>query len=199
MAEIEERRLPGVVIEVEPLRNYLYGSTGSHIFGYVGEINQEELEASRDQGYRPGDLVGKIGLEKVLESYLKGVDGGQQVEVSASGKPIKVLGQKEPISGHSVNLTVDIKLQQIAENKLREQLLKLQTDKYKPFPNAKRGAVVALDVKTGEVLAMASIPDFDPNMFARGITQKEWKEISQNPLNPMVNPAIEGHFHRVQF
>jgi penicillin-binding protein 2 len=194
VAEIEERRLPGVVIEVEPLRNYLYGSIGSHIFGYVGEINQEELEASKDKGYRPGDLVGKIGLERVLESYLKGIDGGQQVEVTASGKPIKVLGQKEPISGHLVKLTMDVKLQQIAENKLREQLLKLQTDKYKPFLNAKRGAAVALDVKTGEVLAMVSIPDFDPNIFARGITRKEWEEISQNPLNPMVNLAIAGTF-----
>jgi len=194
VAEIEERRLPGVVIEVEPMRNYLYGTTASHIFGYVGEINQDELEASKDKGYRPGDLFGKAGLEKVLESYLKGVDGGQQVEVTASGKPIKVLGQKEPISGHLVNLTIDIKLQQIAENKLKEQLIKLQTDKYKPFPNAKRGAVVALNVKTGEVLAMASIPDFDPNMFARGITQKEWEEIASNPLNPMVNLAISGTF-----
>lgn len=194
VAEIEERRLPGVVIEVEPMRNYLYGNTASHIFGYVGEINQEELEASKDKGYRPGDLFGKMGLEKVLESYLKGIDGGQQVEVTASGKPIKVLGQKEPIPGHSVTLTIDIKLQQIAENKLKEQLLKLQTDKYKPFPNAKRGAVVALNVKTGEVLAMASIPDFDPNMFARGITQKEWEEISKNPLNPMVNLAIAGTY-----
>ncbi len=194
VAEIEERRLPGVVIEVEPMRNYLYGSIGSHVFGYVGEISQEELEESKDKGYRPGDLVGKIGLEKVLESYLKGVDGGQQVEVSATGKPIKILGQKKALSGHSVNLTIDVKLQQVAENKLKEQLFKLQTDKYQPFPNAKRGAVVALKVKTGEVLAMASIPDFDPNMFARGITQKEWKEISLNPLNPMVNLAIGGIF-----
>ncbi|MDD4569367.1 MAG: penicillin-binding protein 2 [Tepidanaerobacteraceae bacterium] len=194
VAKIEERRLPGVVIEVEPLRNYLYGSMGSHIFGYVGEINQEELEASKDKGYRPGDKVGKIGLEKVLESYLRGTDGGQQVEVTASGKPIKVLGQKDSVPGHLVNLTIDVKLQQIAGNKLREQLLKLQTDKYKPFPNAKRGAVVALDVKTGEVLAIVSIPDFDPNMFARGITQKEWNEISQNTLKPMVNLAIAGTF-----
>ncbi|HHY41879.1 MAG TPA: penicillin-binding protein 2 [Thermoanaerobacterales bacterium] len=194
VAEIEERRLPGVVIEVEPMRNYLYGTSASHIFGYVGEINQEELEASKDKGYRPGDLIGKMGLEKVLESYLKGVDGGQQVEVTASGKPIKVLGQRDPIPGHSVNLTIDIKLQQIAENKLKEQLLKLQNDKYKPYPNAKRGAVVVLNVKTGEVLALASIPDFDPNMFARGITQKEWEEISNNPLNPMVNLAIAGTY-----
>ncbi|NLU10007.1 MAG: penicillin-binding protein 2 [Tepidanaerobacter acetatoxydans] len=194
VAEIEERRLPGVVIEVEPLRNYIYGSTASHVFGYVGEISQEELAAAKDNGYRPGDLIGKMGLEKVLESYLKGTDGGQQVEVTASGKPIKVLGQKEPIPGHLINLTLDIKLQQIAENKLREQLIKLQTDKYKPFPNAKRGAVVAINIKTGEVLAMASVPDFDPNMFARGITQKEWEEISKNPLNPMVNLAISGTF-----
>ncbi|AEE91681.1 Penicillin-binding protein 2 [Tepidanaerobacter acetatoxydans Re1] len=194
VAEIEERRLPGVVIEVEPLRNYIYGSMGSHVFGYVGEISQEELDTAKDNGYRPGDLIGKMGLEKVLESYLKGTDGGQQVEVTASGKLIKVLGQKEPIPGNSINLTLDIKLQQIAENKLREQLIKLQTDKYKPFPNAKRGAVVAINIKTGEVLAMASVPDFDPNMFARGITQKEWEEISKNPLNPMVNLAISGTF-----
>jgi len=173
VAEIEERRLPGVVIEVEPMRNYLYGSTASHIFGYVGEISQEELEAAKDKGYRPGDLIGKAGLEKVLEPYLKGVDGGQQVEVTASGKPIKVLGEKEPVSGYTVNLTIDIKLQQVAENKLKEQLIKLQTDKSNPYPNAKRGAVVVLNVKTGEVLAMASVPDYDPNMFARGITQKE--------------------------
>lgn len=194
VAEIEERRLPGVVIEVEPLRNYIYGSTASHVFGYVGEISQEELDAAKDNGYRPGDLIGKMGLEKVLESYLKGTDGGQQVEVTASGKLIKVLGQKEPIPGNSINLTIDIKLQQIAESKLREQLIKLQTDKYKPFPNAKRGSVVAINIKTGEVLAMASVPDFDPNMFARGITQKEWEEISKNPLNPMVNLAISGTF-----
>lgn len=194
VAKIEESRLPGVVIEVEPLRRYVYGSMGSHIFGYVGEISQEELETFKDKGYRPGDLVGKIGLEKVLETYLKGTDGGQQVEVTASGKPIKVLGSKEPIPGHTVNLTIDAKIQQIAENKLREQMLKLQTDKYNPFPNAKKGSVVALNVRTGEVLAMVSIPDFDPNIFARGITQKEWNELSQNPLKPMVNLAISGTF-----
>lgn len=194
VAKIEESRLPGVVIEVEPLRRYVYGSMGSHIFGYVGEISQEELETFKDKGYRPGDLVGKIGLEKVLETYLKGTDGGQQVEVTASGKPIKVLGSKEPIPGHTVNLTIDAKIQQIVENKLREQMLKLQTDKYNPFPNAKKGSVVALNVRTGEVLAMVSIPDFDPNIFARGITQKEWNELSQNPLKPMVNLAISGTF-----
>ena len=82
VAKIEESRLPGVVIEVEPLRRYVYGSMGSHIFGYVGEISQEELDSFKDKGYRPGDLVGKIGLEKVLETYLKGTDGGQQVEVT---------------------------------------------------------------------------------------------------------------------
>jgi len=194
IAEIEERRLPGVVIEVEPLRNYVYGNTASHVFGYVGEISQEELEADKDGTYRPGDVVGKMGLEKVLEPYLKGTDGGQQVEVNASGKPIKVLGEKAPAPGDSVNLTLDIKLQQVAETALKEQLIKLQTDKYKPYPNAKRGAVVALNVKTGEVLAMASVPDFDPNMFATGISQKEWEEISKNPLNPMLNLAISGTF-----
>lgn len=194
VAEIEERRLPGVVIEVEPIRNYLYGSIGSHIYGYVGEINAEELEKMRDKGYRPGDLTGKMGLEKVLEPYLKGKDGGQQVEVTATGKPIKVMGQEDPVPGATVTLTIDAKLQQIAESALRQQLLKMQTDKNNPLPNAKRAAVVVLNVKTGEVLAMVSVPNYDPNMFARGITKKEWDSIANDPLKPMVNLAIAGTY-----
>lgn len=190
VAQIEERRLPGVYIEVEPIRNYIYGSLAAHVFGYVGEINQEELKALRDKGYRPGDLVGKMGLEKVLEPYLKGEDGGRQVEVTATGKPIRTLGEKPATPGATVNLTIDLKLQQVAEKALEGQLKKLQTDKRKPLPNAKRGAVVVLNVKTGEVLAMASYPSFDPNMFARGITQKEWESLANNPLRPMVNIAI---------
>ncbi len=190
IAKIEEGRLPGVVIEVEPVRNYLYGSIGAHIFGYVGEINSKELEEYRDKGYRPGDVVGKTGLEKVLEPYLKGKDGGQQVEVTAMGKPIKVLGQEDPVPGNTVCLTIDARLQQVAEEALKDQLVKMQTDKRKPFPNAKKGAVVVLNVKTGEVVAMASTPSFDPNMFARGITQKEWDELSKDPLKPMINLAV---------
>ncbi|TYP57613.1 penicillin-binding protein 2 [Thermosediminibacter litoriperuensis] len=190
VAKIEERRLPGVYIEVEPIRNYIYGSMGSHIFGYVGEINQQELEILREKGYRPGDLVGKMGLEKVLETYLKGKDGGKQVEVTATGKPIRTLGEKPAVPGATVSLTIDAELQQVAEEALQEQLIKLQTDRKNPFPNAKRGAVVALNVKTGEVLAMASVPGFDPNMFARGITQAEWESLVNNPLKPMVNIAV---------
>lgn len=192
IAKIEEQRMPGIVIEVEPIRNYLFGNLGSHISGYVGEINEEELKKSKDKGYRPGDLIGKMGLEKALEEYLKGKDGGKQVEVTATGKPIKVLGHKEPVPGHTVNLTIDINLQQVAQKALNEQMIKLQTDKYKKYPNAKKGAVVALDVKTGEVLAMVSEPSFDPNMFARGITQREWEEISNDPLRPMINLAVSG-------
>lgn len=190
VAKIEERRLPGVYIEVEPIRNYIYGSLAAHVFGYVGEINQEELKALKDKGYRPGDLVGKTGLEKVLEQYLKGEDGGRQVEVTATGKPIRTLGEKAATPGATVNLTLDLRLQQVAEKALEEQLIKLQTDKRHPYPNAKRGAVVVLNVKTGEVLAMASYPSYDPNMFARGITQKEWESLANNPLRPMVNIAI---------
>ncbi|KYO64774.1 penicillin-binding protein 2 [Thermovenabulum gondwanense] len=190
VARIEEKRLPGVVVEVEPIRNYIYGSEAAHIFGYVGEISKNELEALKDKGYRAGDLVGKMGLEKVLEPYLKGTNGGKQVEVNAFGKPIKVLGEIPPVPGDTIILTIDSELQRVAEKALQDQLLKLQTDKIKPFPNAKRGAVVVLNVKTGEVLAMASVPSFDPNMFARGLTAKEWEDLSNNPLKPLVNIAI---------
>lgn len=189
---LEEKRLPGVTIEIEPMRNYLYGDLGSHIFGYVGEVNREELETLKEKGYRPGDLVGKMGLEKVLEGYLKGKDGGKQVVVTATGTPTSVLGEVDPIPGHTVNLTTDAKIQQVAEMSLREQLHKLQNDPYKPYPNAKRGAAVVLKVKTGEVIAMVSVPGFDPNMFARGITQREWNEIVESPLKPMVNQVIAG-------
>ncbi|MDI3534238.1 MAG: penicillin-binding protein 2 [Thermosediminibacterales bacterium] len=192
VSEIEERGLPGVVIEVEPIRRYLYGEVAAHVFGYLGEINQEELNEKKDEGYRLGDFIGKTGLEKVLEPYLKGKNGGRQVEVTAKGDYIRTLGRKNAIPGDTVYLTIDAELQKTAESALKKMMNKLQNDPYKPFPNANRGAVVVINVKTGEILAMVSEPGFDPNLFASGISSDEWKFLVNDPLQPLFNKAISG-------
>jgi penicillin-binding protein 2 len=188
VSRIEEQQLPGVLIEVEPVRNYLYGEVGAHIFGYMGEIGEE---LGQLEGYRVGDFIGKTGLEKVMESYLRGTEGSRQVEVTAGGSYIGTLGTKEAVPGSKVYLTIDARVQETAENALKIAMNKLQ-NAAKPFPNAKKGSVVVLNVKTGEVLAMVSEPGYDPNLFASGIQPKAWSNLINNPLQPMFNKAISG-------
>ena len=193
VAQIEEYDLPGVIIQAEPIRSYLYGETASHIVGYLGEINRSELEQFSEDNYKPGDYIGKEGLERVLEKYLRGQDGGRQVEVSAKGDFIRVLGHEEQIPGSSVFLTIDLEVQRTAEKALREMMYKLQNDPYKPYPNAKKGAVIVMNVKSGEVLALVSEPAFDPNLFVGGISKTDWEELN-NPLKPLFNKAVQGTY-----
>ena len=189
VTQIEERRidLPGVIVEEMPVRNYNYGEFASHLFGYLGKINSEELAKWRAEGYRMTDVVGKTGLEQVYEKYLKGEDGGEQVEVDAAGRPIRLLGFANPTPGNDLILTIDQKTQQAAEEALEEQLLAMAQSKY---PNAKAGAVVVLDVKTGQVLAMASKPGYDPNTFVGGISGKELEAMLKNPYHPFTSRAL---------
>lgn len=184
---IEEQKdaYPGVVIEVQPIRNYINKEMAAHVFGYVSEISDEELEKRKDEGYKTGDIVGKFGLEKVYDAELRGVNGGEQVEVDAGGKPVQILGRKEPVPGNNLILTIDEKIQKAAERAIDEQLVKI---------NAKAAAAVVLNPKTGEVLAMVSRPAFDPNLFAHGISSKDWKLINDNPNYPMDNKAITGEY-----
>ena len=193
VAKIEENELPGVIIQVEPIRKYLYGETASHVVGYLGEINQSELEQLSEDNYKPGDYIGKEGLEKVLEKYLKGQDGGRQVEVSAKGEFIRVLVQEEPVPGNSVFLTIDLEIQRTAEKALKDMMYKLKNDPYKPYPNANKGAVVVMNVKSGEILALVSEPAFDPNLFVGGISKTDWEELN-NPLKPLFNKAVQGTY-----
>ncbi len=194
VAKIEEKKLPGVIIEVQPIRNYIYGYTAAHVFGYLGEISRKELE--KFDNYRVGDFIGKTGLEKVLEPYLKGKDGGKQVEVTATGEFVKVLGEKRALPGHTVYLTIDVEIQKAAENALMGIMNKLRNnpDPTNRFPNAKEGAVVVMDVNTGEILALVSKPDFDPNLFASGISLKEWEQLNSDPEKPLLNKAIGGSY-----
>lgn len=194
VTKIEERRseLPGVVIEIQPVRNYVNNELAAHIFGYVSEINEAELEKRKSDGYKSGDIVGKFGLEKVYDKELRGVDGGGQVEVDVSGRPVQVLGKKEPLPGNNMILTVDYRLQKAAETAIDDQLVYLQTKT--EFVNAKAAAAVVMNPKTGEILAMVSRPAFNPNLFSKGISTKDWNALNDNPNHPMDNKAISGEY-----
>ncbi len=190
ITQIEERRLDlvGVIVEEMPVRSYKYGEFASHLFGYLGKISERELKEWKNEGYRMTDVVGKTGLERVYEKYLKGQDGGEQVEVDAAGRPIRLLGFADPIPGNDLVLTIDQKTQQAAEKALDDQLSAMAKSKY---PNAKAGAVVVLSVKTGQVLAMASKPGYDPNSFVGGISSEELEAMLQNPYHPFTSRALQ--------
>jgi penicillin-binding protein 2 len=168
-------QLPGVRLETEAIRNYPNGDLAAHVLGSTGELTDEELAKRRDQGYRMGDIVGKMGVESVFEPLLRGSWGGQQVEVDSAGRIVRILGDKPSLSGQDVQLTLDIDLQKAAEAAL---------DKYK-------GAIVAIDPRDGAILAMASRPTFDPNIFTTRITPDQWREL-QGTDHPFLNRALQA-------
>lgn len=179
VAMVEENRLdlPGVIVEVEPVRHYLGGGLAAHAIGYLGEISQAELAQPAWRGYRMGDLIGKAGVERVYDRILRGRDGRLRVEVDARGRALRVLRREPWVPGRSMVLTIDRDVQEAAEAGLAQE--------------GKPGAVVALDVATGEVLALASFPAFDPNLFAAGITARDWQRISRDPAHPLLNRAVD--------
>lgn len=194
VTKIEERRseFPQIMIEIQPIRNYVYNELGAHLFGYVSEINDRELEKKKPEGYKAGDIIGKFGLEKVYDKELRGVDGGDQVEVDVTGRPVQVLGKKEPVPGQNLVLTIDAKIQKAAEDALDKQLAYLQSRT--EFTQAKAAAAVVMSPKTGEILAMVSRPVFNPNLFSIGISTKDWNLLNNNPYHPMDNKAISGEY-----
>ena len=180
LAIVETRAsvLPGITVEVVPIRQYLGGEMIAHIIGYTGEISPEELKKDTDGDVSVGDIVGKDGLEKYLDQYLKGKSGAQQVEVNVLGKEVKVIGKIEPVSGYNVILSIDSYLQKIAWDALKD----------------KAGSVVVMDPRDGAVLALVSSPSFDPNLFNGGISFKDWENLSNDPSHPMGNRAIAGQY-----
>lgn len=170
--------LPGLLIEVKPLRSYPFGDMAAHLFGYLGEVTEDELRQSEFSDYRSGEMVGKTALEKAYESRLQGDAGQKRIEVNVRGRELRQVTIRSPLPGQQVYLTIDSGLQQAAENALAD--------------NA--GAIVALDVNSGEVLALVSRPTFDPAWFARGITSEEWRDLSNNPQHPMTNKALRGQY-----
>lgn len=175
LAEYGTQLQNAIEIDVETIRYYPNKSLAAHVLGYTGELNAEELEARRPQGYRLGDTVGKMGVESAYEPMLRGEWGGIQLEVDGAGKIMKIIGQKEAKAGKDVTLTLDLDVQQAAEAALGDRL----------------GAIVALDPRDGGVLAMVSNPTFDPNIFSGQITEDTWKSL-QKKGNPFVNRALRG-------
>lgn len=178
LIETHSLELPGVGIDVMPVREYYYGESMAHVIGYIGEVSRDELDRDKSSGYKSGDFIGKFGLEKALDAHIRGKPGGEQVEVNVVGRKVKTLGRVEPVQGYRVLLTIDSQVQKAAWSAME----------------GKAGAVVALDPRDGSVLALVSRPGFDPNLFNRGVSADVWEKISSNPLHPMENRAIAGQY-----
>ena len=186
VTRVEERRndLPG---DVQPIRYYPYNSMAAQVFGYVGQIDEEDMKRLKGQeGVSSITQIGRAGLEAYYDDLLRGKDGGRQVEVDASGTPVKEMERKNPVPGHNFHLTIDLNLQKATEDALDRQVANgIGTHGI---------AAVAIDPNTGAVLAMASRPSYNPNWFTRGITEKEWAQINNNPAHPMENRVIAGEY-----
>ena len=167
--------LEGVEVDIEAVRNYPNGDLAAHVLGYTGELNDEELERRKQEGYRLGDIVGQMGVEQAFEPRLRGEWGGQQVEVDGAGQVLRVIGQKKAKPGKDVYLTIDLDVQKAAEAALGDR----------------KGSIVALNPTTGAVLGMVSRPAFDPNIFSKRITPDIWKQL-QGKDHPFVNRSLQG-------
>jgi penicillin-binding protein 2 len=175
-------RFPGVEVKARLYRNYPYGETASHVIGYIGRINQadkEKLEESEDESnYRGTDYMGKLGVEQSFEKKLHGLTGVEDLETSAGGRAVRKLASSPATPGDTIMLSIDMKLQKLIEDMFGDR----------------RGAVVALDPKSGEVLAFVSKPTFDPNLFVEGIDSDSWKELSESIDKPLLNRALRGTY-----
>ena len=175
---VNRHRFPGVDIDARLTRNYPHGELGVHLVGYVGRIDKRELDSIDQADYRGTSHIGKTGIEASHEDWLHGKVGHQRVETNAQGRILRVLERHDPVPGRNLYLTMDVKLQRTAEAALGEE----------------RGAIVALEPVTGAVLAMASTPGFDPNLFVHGIDVDTYRSLQRSPERPLFNRAINGQY-----
>ncbi len=175
-------RFPGFEIKARLFRSYPQGELASHAIGYIGRINDADVKRIEGQGltanYKGTDHIGKLGIEGAYEKELHGVTGSEQVEIDAGGRAIRALARSEPLSGNNLIVTLDLKLQKIAEDAFQDY----------------KGALVAIDPKTGEVLALVSRPGFDPNLFVDGIDPQNWDALNNSPDKPLNNRALRGQY-----
>ena len=177
-------RFPGVEIKARLFRSYPLGEVGAHLIGYIGRINQAEKKAMDDweeediANYRGTEYIGKLGLEQSYERELHGITGFEQMETSAAGRAVRRLAYRPPTPGNTLQLSIDIRLQALVEELYKDR----------------RGALVAIDPRNGEVLAFVSKPTFDPNLFVDGIDVDNWRELNENPDKPLLNRALRGTY-----
>ena len=177
VTRVEERKaeLPGVIIEVEPQRVYPTTTFAAHLLGYVREVNEEQMKQGR---YRRGDLIGQSGLERLLDDYLRGTDGGERIEVDALGRPIQVMRREEPDPGGQVVTSIDRRIQEAAERAMEGHA----------------GAVVVMDPRNGDVLAMTSSPSFALDQLAGNLDREEWRRLVSDPKTPLMNRALQSQY-----
>jgi penicillin-binding protein 2 len=177
---LEENRLwlPGLEIEMKPIRQYAYGSLAAHLLGYIGEISEQEQDQEAFAGYNSGDYVGKSGIERSWEQLLHGRDGGRQVEVDARGRVLRTITETAPSVGNSLVLTIDAEVQKRSEQSFGD----------------KAGAAVLVDVATGEILAFVSNPSFDPALFAGRMPTDKWQAYLEDKRHPLENKALKGQY-----
>jgi len=177
VAKVEEWKLelPGVVVEVEPQRVYPTSSFAAHLLGYVREVSEDQARQGR---YRRGDMVGQTGLERLLDEYLRGRDGGERIEVDALGRPVQVMRRDEPRPGGQVVTTVDRRVQEAAERAMA----------------GRAGAVVVMDPRTGDILALTSNPAFELDRFTGNLGREAWAALMRDPAHPMLNRALQSQY-----
>ena len=180
MVAVEERRidLPGINLRIRPVRAYPSGGTAANLLGYVSEVNQSQLQREEYRNFRPGENLGQSGVERRFDAFIRGVDGGEQIEVDARGRALRLVNRDEPQSGSNVFLTIDRKIQEAAEAAFI----------------GKKGTVVAMNPTTGEILAMVSRPSFDPNLFAQRLSGEEWRRIATDTSHPLQNRAFQAQY-----
>ena len=180
MVSVEERRLdlPGVNLRIRPIRAYPSTGTAANLLGYVSEVNQAQLQREEFRDFRPGESLGQSGVERRFDAFIRGVDGGEQIEVDARGRALRLVSRIDPRSGANVFLTIDRKVQEAAEAAFA----------------GKKGTVVAMNPTTGEIVAMVSRPSFDPNLFAQRLSGDEWQRIATDASHPLQNRAFQAQY-----
>lgn len=194
VTKIEEQRryMPEVMLSVQPIRNYPYHELAVHALGYVGEVSSYEIEQGLFKNISQGSLVGKGGLEKSYDKYLRGEDGAFMEEVDVAGNVVKHYDSVQPVPGKNLKLTIDYELQKELETFTDKHLAFLRSSGI--APGARAAAVVAIDPRNGAVRAMVSRPAYDPNWFVHGISSKNWNSINNDPNYPMNNKVITGEY-----
>jgi penicillin-binding protein 2 len=177
VTQLEERKLelPGVLVEVEPQRVYPNSTFAAHLLGYVREVNEDQMKQGR---YRRGDMIGQSGLERVLDGYLRGRDGGERIEVDALGRPVQVMKRDEPDPGGQVITTIDRRIQETAERAM----------------TGRAGAVVVMDPRNGDVLAMTSSPSFALDRLTGNLDRDDWRRLVSDPRTPLMNRALQSQY-----
>lgn len=193
LAKINEMgsSFPGINTVSEPTIYYPYGELASHILGYVGPIGEKELKENPEI-YDQNDIIGKGGIEQVFEKYLKGTDGIKQIGMSVDGIVTDEYTSKEAIAGNDIMLTIDANLQKITEDALAHNIEMMQNGELPGAETASEGAAVVINVKTGEILAMASYPNYNPSLFVDGISTENWNNYLNDSRHPLINKAISS-------